>query len=287
MFILYDERFEGARWKMSDSQINNVFSVFQTTMKQFVTTILSNRSICSDFFEMTFSWDDTVSAPLPGQFFTVRISRDTVPLLRRPFAFSAFDAAAATASMIYQKRGRGTEMLTGKKKGDFLDVLGPLGKAFSTPDRGKKALLVAGGIGLGPVMFLASAIKSQGVDATMIFGCRNVALIPSTDTFHNLSPVICTDDGSSGFKGTTGDYLASIESSITAQTHVFACGPMPMLKACHDIALLRGCGCFVSVEQVMACGVGACMGCAIRMASGGFKRACIEGPVFDSRDIQW
>jgi dihydroorotate dehydrogenase electron transfer subunit len=105
--------------------------------------------------------------------------------------------------------------------------------------------------------------------------------------FRSLSPIICTDDGSSGFRGTTGDYLMSIESSITAQTLVYACGPMPMLKACHDIALRRTCGCFVSVEQVMACGVGACMGCAIRMASDGFKRACIEGPVFESREIQW
>jgi dihydroorotate dehydrogenase electron transfer subunit len=256
-------------------------------MKQFLATILSNHSICSDFFEMTFSWDASVPAPLPGQFFTVRISRDTVPLLRRPFAFSAFDAAAATASMIYQKRGRGTEILTGKKKGDPLDVLGPLGKSFSLPNRGKKALLVAGGIGLGPVMFLANDIRSQGGDVSMVFGCRNAALIPAIDTFYNLSPIICTDDGSSGFKGTTGDYLKSIESSITAQTFVYACGPMPMLKACHDITLRCGCGCFVSVEQVMACGVGACMGCAIRIASGGYKRACIEGPVFDSREIQW
>jgi dihydroorotate dehydrogenase electron transfer subunit len=256
-------------------------------MKQFTAHILSNRSICSDYFEMTFSWDPSVPAPLPGHFFTVRISQDTVPLLRRPFAFSAFDTANNTASMIYQKRGRGTELLAGKQTGDPLDVLGPLGKPFSLTGRDKKTLLVAGGIGLGPIMFLANTIRSQGIDSTLIFGCRNVTLVPALPAFRSLSPVICTDDGSSGFKGTTADYLASIEPSIASSTVMYACGPVPMLKSCHDIAQRRACGCFVSIEQVMACGVGACMGCAVKMAAGGYKRACIEGPVFESREIQW
>jgi dihydroorotate dehydrogenase electron transfer subunit len=256
-------------------------------MKHFTATILSNRPICSDFYEMSFAWDASAPAPLPGRFFTVRISQDSVPLLRRPFAFSAFDATAGSAAMIYQKRGRGTEILTGRKTSDSLDVLGPLGKPFPLPGPGKKALLVGGGIGLGPVAFLARAIRSQGGDVRLVFGCRNSALVPDTHSFRHLSPTVCTDDGSTGFKGTTGDYLKSIEVSIDADTILYACGPMPMLRACHEVALRRGCSCVVSVEQVMACGVGACMGCAVKMADGGYKRACIEGPVFDSKEIGW
>jgi dihydroorotate dehydrogenase electron transfer subunit len=217
----------------------------------------------------------------------VRISQDTVPLLRRPFAFSAFDAKTGSASMIYQKRGRGTEILTGKKPGDPLDVLGPLGKGFQMPDNAEKAILAAGGIGLGPIMFLARALGSQGRGFQLIFGCKNSTLIPDTEGFRSLFPIICTDDGSAGFKGMTGDYLSSIESSIGANSILCACGPAPMLKACHEIAQKKGCGCLVSVEQVMACGVGACMGCAVKMAAGGYKRACIEGPVFDGKEIAW
>jgi dihydroorotate dehydrogenase electron transfer subunit len=256
-------------------------------MKLSTPRILSNRPLCSDFYEMAFSWEPSLAAPLPGQFFTLRISEDSVPLLRRPFAFSAFDAAAGSASMIYQNRGRGTELLTGKRAHDTLNLLGPLGKGFPLPGSDRHPLLVAGGIGLGPVLFLASAIRRQGRNPGLVFGCRSAALIPALPSLSDLSPVICTDDGSAGFKGTAGDYLSSIEPSVVPKTVLYACGPMPMLKACRDLALRKGCDCFVSVEQVMACGVGACMGCAIKMAAGGYKRACIEGPVFHSKEIAW
>ncbi|MBN1131139.1 MAG: dihydroorotate dehydrogenase electron transfer subunit [Chitinispirillaceae bacterium] len=257
-------------------------------MKHLTPAIVSNHPISTDFFEMTFSWDATPEVPRPGQFFTVRISRDTVPLLRRPFAFSALDPDKKTASMIYQKRGRGTEILTGKRPGDALDLLGPLGTPFPLPDPAPHALLVAGGIGIGPLLFLATAVTSRGGNARMIFGCRSSAMVPDTDGFRALSPVVCTDDGSAGFKGTAAEYLASsYKEPVIAGTTIYACGPLPMLKACHEFARSRACACMVSVEQVMACGVGACMGCAVKMAGGGFKRACIEGPVFDSGEIAW
>jgi dihydroorotate dehydrogenase electron transfer subunit len=124
----------------------------------------------------------------------------------------------------------------------------------------------------------------------LIFGCRSAALIPAIKGLAAAAAaeaVICTDDGSSGFRGTAGDYLKSIEQSIAADTVIYACGPLPMLHACHATALRRACSCFVSVEQVMACGVGACMGCAVKSASGGYKRACTEGPVFDSKELRW
>jgi len=256
-------------------------------MKLSTPRILFNRPLCSDFYEMAFTWEPLLTAPLPGQFFTLRVSEDSAPLLRRPFAFSAFNAAAGSASMIYQIRGRGTGLLTAKRAHDTLNLLGPLGKGFPLPGRDRDPLLVAGGIGLGPILFLANVVRQQGRDPGLVFGCRNAALIPDPSALSDLSPVICTDDGSAGFKGTTGEYLSSIESSITPKTVLYACGPLPMLKLCRDLALRKGCNCFVSVEQVMACGVGACMGCAIKMAAGGYKRACIEGPVFDSKEIAW
>jgi dihydroorotate dehydrogenase electron transfer subunit len=256
-------------------------------MKQFSSTIVSNRSLCTDFYEMKFSWDRSVALPQPGQFFTVRISENTVPLLRRPFAFSGCAADSDSATMIYQKRGRGTEIMAVKKPGDTLDLLGPLGAAFPLPDKKTSALLVAGGIGLGPIMFLATTLTAKSNSVRFIFGSRTAGLVPGNTGFRSLSPIICTDDGSAGFKGTAADYIMSIEQTITRSTVVYACGPMPMLKACHELALRTKCACFVSVEQVMACGVGACMGCAVKTAGGGYARACHEGPVFKSNNLQW
>lgn len=254
-------------------------------MKQFIGTVLRNQSLSADFFELEFTWDKTAGQPLPGQFFTIRISGHTVPLLRRPFAFSAFDEKKGTASMIIQKRGPGTEILAARHKDHVLDIIGPLGKPFPMPSKKQKPLLVAGGIGLGPILFLASQLPG----AKMVFGCRTKSLIPASGIFTGMKPdaAVCTDDGSEGFRGTTGDYLKSIENTIDSDTTVYACGPLLMLKACHEFAARRGCECFVSVEQVMACGVGACMGCAIKTVEGGYKRACTEGPVFNSKELQW
>jgi dihydroorotate dehydrogenase electron transfer subunit len=256
-------------------------------MKQFRGKILGNQALSSDYYELEFTWDTTAGAPLPGQFFTIRISDNTVPLLRRPFAFSAFDENKKTASTIFQKRGRGTEILAAKQKDDTLDTIGPLGKSFPVPGKAQKALLVAGGIGLGPLLFLAARLHQAGSPVRFIFGCRTKNLVPSSPAFIALHPAICTDDGSAGFRGTAGDYLKSIDRSAVSDTIVYACGPLPLLKTCHEFAARRGCECFVSVEQIMACGVGACMGCAIKTVDGGYMRACTEGPVFNSKDLKW
>jgi len=253
-------------------------------MKQLKARILSNNSISDDFFEISFVWD-TPEKPAPGQFLTVRPSCDSVPLLRRPFAFSDYDDVSRAASFIYQKRGRATEIFSGKRKGEILDVIGPLGKPFPVPERTSRVITVAGGIGLGPILFLTSQLIKKGHDPLFVFGCRSANLVPRTDYFLQLNPVICTDDGSGGFKGTVADYL-KIADLLTQDSIMYACGPMLMLKACHDQAEKHGITCWISVEQVMACGIGACMGCVVKV-KGGYARACKEGPVFDSKDIIW
>ena len=256
-------------------------------MKQFSATILGNAPISSEFHELTFAWDPTAGTPAPGCFFTIRVAADTAPLLRRPFAFAGYDPQTGTASMIYQRRGRGTSILAGKAAGERLDILGPLGSFFPLPPQGNRALLVAGGIGLGPVAFLASTLRAQNIDTATVVGCRTASLLPQTEKLPGPDTVICTDDGTRGFNGNVGDYLKSIEPTVGPHTTVYACGPEPMLAACHRFALARGCACHVSVEQVMACGVGACMGCAVKTAAGGYVRACTEGPVFRSSDLHW
>ncbi|MDG5815004.1 dihydroorotate dehydrogenase electron transfer subunit [Chitinispirillales bacterium ANBcel5] len=253
-------------------------------MKQINSKVIRNQKITSDFYELEFSWDHEAGIPVPGQFLTIRVSHDTVPLLRRPFAFSAFNGETMSASIIYQKRGRATELLCSKEKGETLDLIGPLGNPFpKLPPQ--KAVLVAGGIGLGPVMFMVSDLLQKNQSVEFVFGCRNTHSVPDAQSFKRLQPVVCTDDGTAGFKGTVIDYLEE-KGSVDSKSTIYCCGPHPMLKALNDLADTKKAQCFVSVEQVMACGVGACMGCVVKTTTG-YQRACKEGPVFNSRDILW
>jgi dihydroorotate dehydrogenase electron transfer subunit len=255
-------------------------------MQQFTTDIIRNRKIGHDFFEMQVVWPEAAGAPEAGHFITIRVSQSTVPLLRRPFAISGFDAASGVASIIYQKRGEATQVLAGKSAGENLDIIGPLGTTFRLPAAKTHCVLVAGGIGLGPMLFLGRSLLDRGYPLHFILGLRSANLLPAMDIFKPITPLICTDDGSAGFAGTAVDCVRTLAIGPSEAVEFFGCGPTPMLKALHGLAELQGFPCQVSMEQVMACGVGACMGCVIKTTKG-FSRVCAEGPVFSSRDIIW
>jgi dihydroorotate dehydrogenase electron transfer subunit len=257
-------------------------------VKQFFAEIVSNRPVSGDLYQLDIVWDIADEVPVAGNFYTIRVSESTVPFLRRPFAFSGFNPDTRIASTIYKKRGKATEILAGKKAGESLDVIGILGNTFPKPPNGKRAILVAGGIGLGPIVFLARQFKNQGMDMLLIIGFRSEECIPTGGEIDALSPVVCTDDGSHGFGGTVVDYLKTCDEERMRNAVFYACGPMPMLKGCHEIARKYDTDCSVSMEQVMACGVGACMGCVVKtIHEGEYARVCKEGPVFSSREIAW
>ena len=254
-------------------------------MRQFESQILDNRRISGDFFEMSLSWDAYAGAPRPGQFLTVRVTRGTVPLLRRPFAFAGFDERAGTVSIIYQTRGRGTEILAAKQQGETIDVMGPLGNTFPIEDIPQKAVAVAGGVGLGPIQFLVSALQARGVDAEFVFGSRCGSRIPNSRALKGPAARICTDDGSTGFAGNVVQYIND-NIKLDNKTVICACGPAPMIKNLCQLARAAGSRIWVSLEAVMACGVGACVGCVVNTTKG-FSRVCKEGPVFDGGEVIW
>jgi dihydroorotate dehydrogenase electron transfer subunit len=257
-------------------------------MKQFSAKILCNKAVADNFFELTLLPDEPVSQPLPGQFLTLRVTTSTTPLLRRPFAYSGFDDASSAFSIIYQKRGNATDILAGKQTDELIDCIGPLGNSFPLPENSQNAILVAGGIGIGPILFLASELQKKNIPCTFIFGCRNKQFVPNLKIFSQLNPIICTDDGSCGFKGTTADYLAANATTIPSKSTFYTCGPDRMLHACYQFSKKLGAKCWVSVEQVMACGVGACMGCVVKVnTEQKYLRACKEGPVFDADILAW
>jgi dihydroorotate dehydrogenase electron transfer subunit len=285
-------------------------------VKQFDAEILENRRIAESWRELVLLWDVGAGEPEPGQFLTLRASSFSDPLLRRPFAISGYKSApsrngplakaaaaprGATASVVYQIRGGATRLLSELVPGSRVDAIGPLGRGFGLPDAGEKPIVAGGGIGLGPLLFLASALGTSAVlnarSAPLVaLGFRSASLIPSIALPEGA--VVCTDDGSAGFRGTPVDWIS--RNAPPGKARLYGCGPLPMLAALAELAAERGWPARLSAEQWMACGVGACMGCALPRAKGyksaeglpraegdGYLRACADGPVFDSAAIDW
>ncbi|MBP7096870.1 MAG: dihydroorotate dehydrogenase electron transfer subunit [Spirochaetia bacterium] len=253
--------------------------------------LLSNRRVADGYFELRFRWPAGAGKPVPGQFLTIQARDGSDPLLRRPFAFATHDGAREEASLVIQERGTATGMLAALEAGAQLDLLGPLGAGFDPETlvadarRGETPVLVAGGIGVGPMLFLRAALDAAGVESRFVLGARSGALVPEILLPRGPGVEVRTDDGSFGTKGTAADAVAALAAD--GPVALCACGPKPMMAALDRIAAERGWKYRAAVEEWMACGVGACMGCAVPLKGGGYARACADGPVLDGRAVKW
>jgi dihydroorotate dehydrogenase electron transfer subunit len=287
-------------------------------MNRFDSTVTALRAIATDYYELRFAWPVDVAglgatAPLPGTFLTIRTGGDYDPVLRRPFAFSDFSGAglagtagtagtagiagiagtagqttAAEAAIIFQRRGRGTTWLAGLPIGARLDVLAPLGQGFKMPPMEYQPVLLAGGIGIGPILYMARHLASQVVRGLCrapltVLGFRSAGYIP--DIALPEGTFLCTNDGSAGFKGSVIDWLDA--TTLDFPPSFLACGPLGMMAALDRGAAALQAPFQAAVEQWMACGVGACAGCAIRCKDGTYIKACVDGPVVDGRLVDW
>lgn len=274
--------------------MSRLSSVLLTAVTQFLSNVRKNIQVAEGYSLLEFDWPvaNGPGLPEPGQFITVRNGNSTDPLLRRPFAVSSVNSDAGSCEIIYQIRGKSTQALSACREGDLLDIIGPLGNGFPPPRAGRRPYLLAGGIGFGPIYFFASSLVMRGNNPITIFGARTGSLIPdvSYDKLRdgNGETYFCTDDGSTGVRGTVMDVLRSLDGLAAATAEIYACGPQAMLSRVAAFCEAGGISCWVSVEQVMGCGVGACMGCAIRAREPGkYLRVCTEGPVFNAKDIAW
>lgn len=280
-------------------------------VRQFDATITVNREVSPSWKILGFEWPKDLPVPEPGQFFTFRpraLEPGDSGLLRRPLAFAAF--AENIAYALYQIRGIGTKALAATMEGSTLDIIGALGNSFPLPKPDEKPILLGGGIGIGPLLFFhsrLSAMKRGSVfSPSLVLGFRSSSFIPDfeaalksrlLETAKGLQTLseslaaanIATDDGTRGYAGTVTDALRDELPGKTdnGRRHYFGCGPGPMLAALDAFAGAEGSPAHVSVEQWMACGVGACHGCVLPATGGGYIRACADGPVFKSGDIQW
>lgn len=244
--------------------------------------IVSQTSIATDIYDMRLAVGDMAFSAKPGQFISV-YSNDGSKLLPRPISICGIDKENGEIRIVYRVVGEGTKEFSTYSKGDQLDVMGPLGNGYTLKD--KKAILIGGGIGIPPMLELA---KQLDCEKTIVLGYRDEVFLKTE--FEQYGAVyVSSDFGTVGIKGTVLDAIK--EYGVTGDV-IYACGPMPMLRAIKKYAAKKGIEAQISLEERMACGIGACLGCVCQSTEIDHhthvknKRICKDGPVFDAREVE-
>ena len=246
--------------------------------------VIENKRLNKDFFIIELEGNTKIPDLKPGQFIQVRVDGSPETFLRRPISVHDVDYIKNTLKILIQIAGKGTETLSKIESGDILNIIYPLGNSFSLPSRGNKILLVGGGCGIAPLLFLGRYLKSNGFVPDILLGFRNKDRIIEFEEYLQIGNVfITTEDGSMGEKGyvTTHSIFATNEYD-----KIYCCGPDRMMKAIADYCKKKEIVCEVSLENLMACGIGACLCCVVDTVRGNLC-TCIDGPVFNVNDLKW
>jgi len=258
--------------------------------------IVKNSPVVKNYFQATILAPQIARAASPGQFVNIKVAEGPEPLLRRPL--SIHSVKGPSLELFYEVLGQGTKILSQRKPGEFLDIIGPLGNGFDiSKTTHKPRIIIAGGMGVAPLAFLAEQLT--GIKTLVLIGAKTKVEILCEKEFKKLGcdVKIATDDGSYGFKGRVTDLLKK-ELATKSQSHpstslgtgkvtrLYACGPRPMLKEISRISREQKIPAQISLEEHMACGIGACLGCVVN-TNNGYKRVCKDGPVLNAEEIIW
>jgi len=224
---------------------------------------------------------EIASTAQPGQFVMVRCGEVNELLLRRPLSIHQVDTTKAKMALLFNVVGKGTRWLSQRKAGDNIDLFGPLGNGFSVSHNSRNLLLVAGGMGIAPLYFLATEALRNGCSVTLLCGTPTAHRYPESLLPHQVELVTATEDGTVGHKGMVTDLIPDF---IGWADQIFACGPVPMYRAMAQMKELKEKPVQVSLEMRMGCGLGVCYGCTVKTRSG-LKQVCKDGPVFDLSDL--
>lgn len=256
-------------------------------MKKFILdlTVNSVEALSDKHVLIKLTDDKPLPEMQPGQFVEVRVDNSPSTFLRRPISINNVDYANNELWLLVAAIGEGTRHLQRLKKGDILNCVLPLGNSFSLPvDTRKKVLLVGGGVGVAPLLYLGKKLKSMGIEPSFLLGARTASDVLELPLFEQTGRVlITTEDGSEGEKGFVTNH------SVLSQEHfdlIATCGPKPMMMAVARYAYKNNIECEVSLENKMACGVGACL-CCVEKTVEGNKCVCKEGPVMNIKQLSW
>ncbi|MCB2231130.1 dihydroorotate dehydrogenase electron transfer subunit [bacterium] len=249
------------------------------------TFITRRRDLHNNYYSLTFGPLRAAPACRPGNFIHVKLPTSDI-YFRRAMSVASVDPKAGEMEIIFKVFGRGTTRLATFRKGDRLDILGPLGRGFSKPRKNERVVCVAGGIGFPPLFFLAADLVASGFDPKQIeffYGGRGSLDIIERARIKKLGVTFhpITEDGSVGRKGLVTEYVqAMIEGHPGDKFRIYGCGPEGMLKATNQLGMELGVPGELALEAPMPCGIGVCLGCVVPLVKGGYARVCADGPVF-------
>jgi dihydroorotate dehydrogenase electron transfer subunit len=246
--------------------------------------ITDNKQLNKEFYILELLSPEALPEIYPGQFVQVRVENSPNTFLRRPFSFHDVDFRNKTIKLLIQIAGKGSITLSKLRKGDSLNLIFPLGNFFSVPSKGEKILLVGGGCGVAPLLYLAKYLKSHDFGFDILMGFRNIYRIIEYKEYEKLGKVfLTTEDGSEGEKGFVTDHSVLKKAKYD---RIYCCGPESMMKAVALYSRKNNINCEVSLENLMACGIGVCLCCVVDTIKGNVC-SCTDGPVFNINDLKW
>ncbi|MBP5364898.1 MAG: dihydroorotate dehydrogenase electron transfer subunit [Bacteroidales bacterium] len=257
-------------------------------LKRFTTdfTVAGIENIDADYILLKLQHPDKLPEINAGQFAEVRIPDTAKTFLRRPISIEDVDYENNTISLLIKMIGNGTRLLGSLRRGDSVNLVYPLGNGFSIEKAGSRPLLIGGGVGIAPMMYLGRKLLENGAQPEFLFGARNAGGLLLLSEFEKLGRVnVTTEDGSVGTRGFVTNHKV-LTDSISSYTSLLVCGPTPMMKAVAALAKAAGVSCEVSLENKMACGIGVCL-CCVTDTTEGHKCVCSDGPVFDIKQLKW
>lgn len=257
-------------------------------MQQYEADIILSECRAANTYVVDLSCPDIARDVAPGQFVQVRVGTGTEPFLRRTFSVCGVDRKRGYITLMIDMIGRGTAMLCDARRGDTLNIIGPLGNTFDLAAGGHSVcVLVAGGVGAAPLVFLANEMRKRS-DRPIFFmmGARDKTSLGTIDGLlpDSVELLTATDDGSHGHHGFVTELLSE-NLDVLRLGVVYTCGPHDMMKAVAAITRKAGVPCHVSLEERMACGIGACYGCVVQLTDGRMVRTCVDGPVFPAGEV--
>ena len=250
------------------------------TKKIYKLPVLANVHVCDDIYLITLKSEELSETLMPGQFLHVQCGDSDFQILRRPISIFDCDVNNKTIKMLYKVVGKGTTSLTNFRENDILDVIAPLGNSFDLDC--KNPLIIGGGIGVAPLKLLIRELNKKNIKPTVVLGYGNAEQAKMSELFTDVDCRLfnCTIDGTAGFKGNSCEYAKQLQLDHNFDV-IYACGPNKMLANIPK----NNSKTFVSLEAYMACGVGACLGCAVKKTEGGYFHVCKDGPVFNIKEV--
>lgn len=254
--------------------------------------LIKKEQLKEDIFKFSVKAPNIVKNAKPGNFIEIRVSDQTEPFLRRPISIYNLDQENGILEFIFQVKGKGTEILAQKEVGAQIDIIGPLGYGTFKYEDYENIAIIGGGIGVFPLYELAKCAKKSNKNVNTYLGFRSKDFVVLEKEFNNVSNkiVLTTDDGSYSEKGFAINYLEKDidEGKIDS---IYACGPLPMLKAVQKLAIEKNIPCQISLEERMGCGLGVCLGCAVKTSKSSkenpeYWHVCKAGPVFKAKDVE-